>query len=47
MKTPPIKDFEANFKSERWRETAEIICQKHNLSFKQLQRAEQAKASFF
>lgn len=41
MKLPRFEDFERDFKSEIWFDGAKIICEKHQLSFEQLRRAEQ------
>ena len=40
MQLPRKEDFRANFLSSEWRDAAEIICRKHDLPFKNLQRCE-------
>ncbi len=41
MKLPRFEDFEREFKSEIWFDGAKTICEKHQLSFDRLKRAEQ------
>ena len=47
MKFPAIEDFTLNFKSEVWRDAAEIICERNKISFTNLTRAEHGESVVF
>lgn len=47
MKLPRFEDFQRDFKSEIWREAAQIICENHKITFENLQRETQGESIVF
>lgn len=47
MKLPSAEQFKDSFNNEIWREAARSICQRHNLKFENLRRAEHGESVVF
>jgi len=47
MKLPRFEDFEREFNSEIWHQAAKIICEKHKITFENLQREAQGESVVF